>query len=176
MPLDLVSQPKRTSYAEIMLAVQARLVTVTGLPLVRVKLLASRAQMPYLQAEQMLFVRPGRWISPRLQRDGEGRVAARVYRYMNILVVDRTALDSVDDDEIILTSSTYGIIPLEELVLDALDQYWPEDSDGNVLTFEPMRMIAGQEEKKNASKPFWADAMHTFEIGHLPPYTNPLTT
>lgn len=174
MPL-LDAQPKRTSYAEILLAIKARLVSVTGLPAVRVKIITNRSHVPYLQAEQMLFVRPGRWISPRSQKDGEGRVVGRSYRYLNILVVDRVALDAVDEDEIRLTDTTYGLIPLADKVLDALDQFWPEDSSQNVLTYEPMRMIAGQEEKKS-EKPFWCDQLLTFEIGHLPPFTNPLTT
>ena len=174
MPL-LDAQPKRTSYAEILLAVKARLVAVTLLPAVRVKILTNRSQVPHLQAEQMLFLRPGRWISPRSQRDGEGRVAARVYRYMNLLVANRVALDTVDEDEIMLTSSTYGIIGLEELCQDALDQFWPEDSDQNVLTFEPMRHIAEQEERKT-SRPFWCDCLQTYEVGYLPPFSSPLST
>jgi len=88
-----------------------------------------------------------------------------------VLVVDRSSLDPVDEDTIHLTDSTYGIIPLEEVVLDVLDMCDLFDSSLNLLLFEPMRMMSGTEELP-LRKPFWADAILQFEVGFLENQTN----
>lgn len=169
----LDSQPKRTSIREILLAVKQRLVAKEVLPSGLIKILASRNTVPKIQAEQMLFLRPGGRITGRKQNDGEGRIAAKIYRRLEIVVVNRVSLDAVDEDEIFLTNATQGIFVPDEDCEEALDLFWPTDSDNNVLTFEPMRSLSASAVKKDF-KPGWGDEILLYEVGYLAPYTERL--
>lgn len=125
--------------------------------------------MPKAQAEQQVFLRPGAFIVDQGEVKGAGRVHTPLVRILEVLVDNRVSLDTATSDEIWLTDASRGYIPLEELILDAFQMFFPEDSNQDLLTAEPIRELAGDMSAKEIQKPGWGDDYLRFEVRYLPP-------
>lgn len=161
----LSHQPKRTSFGEILLAVKAEVIKRTGLPAARVIILA-RDQAPKAQAEQIIYLRPRRFTSIEPENTGGGRSNTRLTRQLDLILSSRMATDASTSDEDWLTHPTRGYYALEDAAVDALQEFFPTDGQGNALVFEPIRIMS---EDQTLKLGHWGQANATFEVGYMPP-------
>lgn len=151
MPTLTVS---RSSINDILAAVKAQLASYTGLDSGRIFEVARR-RVPHFGAERDILLRPGRADPMDPMIEGGGRVDARVRRRLETVIRTRLELDQPDRDRIWLTETenARGHFQFEELVIDALEMFFPADSDGNHLTTEGMRFQGiGEPDKDERSE------------------------
>src|SRR5690349_823893 len=127
----LSSQPKKTSFAEILRAIKAELVKQLEMPVTAVKLIGRRPEnVPKFTGNKDILIRPTRFDTWKVLEEAAGRVDFEVIRKVVIVPRLRMALDTVDKDEIWLTSDE-GMIAFEESIVDVLQEFMPTDTDGN---------------------------------------------
>jgi len=72
---------------------------------------------------------------------GAGRRARPVTRRLRIFVYTRSNLDQYTHDNIALLEAADNHEVLELQTIDALDEFYPKDSDDNLLTIEPLHPL-----------------------------------
>ena len=158
----------RSSFNDIIVAVRTRLIDVTGLPIDRVKITAKR-QWAHYQADQLLNLVP-QTITRNVQvADGSGRIMTQIERQLWVQCVNRLATDTIDDGTQWFIDETYGLITLEENVLDALTDWRPVDDSQNALTIEPVKFLAGVPPIQEIEMPGWGQETLAFNIIYAPP-------
>lgn len=125
------------SWSDIAAAVVEQLVTVTAIDPNLVRLVASdRYELAPIDAKYLVC----RYYGPSPFIDaGAGRRARPIQRRIRVYCYTRSQLDQFADDVIALTAVD-GHEALELQVMDALDEFWPSDDDGN-LTLEPLHPL-----------------------------------
>lgn len=163
----------RASISDIIQAVKARLMTATGFPAERV-FNAARERVPHFQGEQDLVLRPGSFRSRQEFNDGAGRVATVCVRTLGVIVRTRGMLDTGGQDDIWLmtpdlVSPETGYFELENAVIAALQDFLPEDGNGNTLLGEPMRLIGGSEPRRETGdkNTGWGAGRLDFELMYV---------
>lgn len=161
------SQPLRGPTRTILEAIKTNLVTlaVTGTNQIT---WAARDQTPAHQAEHLIILRPRGFTTARNPgADGEGRIVGKVKRILAVHLRVRQARDEPDRDTEWLLDETNGYLDFEDLVLDALDLFWPADAQGNDLLAEPMRVLDASDVAKDPRDSMWGDGTLYFEMQYM---------
>lgn len=154
----------RASIRDILTAIKAELVLREVLGEDAIHFVA-RDYVPHFVADKDLLLRPGRVTSSEPWNTGAGRAATALKRYLHCICRTRLALDESDRDEKWLQDEAFGHWILEESVLDALQDFLPEDADENVLLIEPMRVVDADAPDKDRKEPLlWGESTVTFEV------------
>ena len=160
----------RSSMRQIVPVCLARLVAVTGLPAERVNPWVGDAEAPHLQADQDLVLRLGGWSPDRGWFVGGGRSSLRLVERFEVQLRTRLALDPAGSAYVWLTDTTLGHLQLRNLVLDALVEFLPADTSGNVLVTDPLALVPAPKPRTDArgGQPVsWGSETLTFEVAYL---------
>lgn len=155
----------------IVRAIQAQLVEITGLDISCVNFVARSVALKTM-AEQIIWIKPAGFSNQEPIDTGAGRVDARVTRILEIMPWVRLALDpgAVFDESWLLSQAgvdaAMGYFELEDMVLDALYDFLPEDTDGNALLTQPMKFIGGGAPEKQDPATYWGDAILRFSVDY----------
>lgn len=131
-------------FADIMLAVKEQLGRVFNVEGELVRVVASdKYELYSLNAGNFgLYCRS---YGPEPDTDGgPGRQKRKLKRLVRVYLYYRSALDQVGDDVTALTGDG-AFHDLEDLLADCLDDFWPKDVYGKVLTVEPLHPVNSAE-------------------------------
>jgi hypothetical protein len=179
MPLS-PSQPVRTSFSAILLAIQAQIVLVTELDISAVKLIGRNpALIPALTSQQDILIRPSRFATLGVDNGPEeaaGRVDFRTTRNIYIFPRLQGSLDATGTDTAWLTgeNTDYNIFSLEETIIDGLLEFFPQDTNGNQLTDVGLKLTNGEEPEKLVAQQIaqnWGRSVLCFTARYMPPLT-----
>jgi hypothetical protein len=161
----------RTGIAMILLSIQQQLIDKAVVPQADIGIVCT-VDVPHFDADQDVLIYPQRFTSDQAQADHAGRIDTRVVRMVHIILRTRMELDESNRQVSILTTPSLGHFALEDAILDALQIFFPLDSNGNQLTYEPMRVYTGEPPKLELPKhPGWGNSILTFEVGEMMPLT-----
>lgn len=161
-------QPKRTRFSDVLLAIRDQIVNMAAVQANKVEIV-SRDSPVKTKAEKLVFLRPRRYTVGREEVDSAGRLVTAKIRQLDVIINSRAALDKPDSDQTWLTDTGgRGYFDFEEDVIDALQDFFPVDSDGNNLTMYPIRILAGSQPDIE-DEPGWGAASATFEVAYMPP-------
>lgn len=82
-----------------------------------------------------------------------GRYNTGVLRPLEVAIISQLGLDQPDRDDNALLHETDGLWVREDQVLDALQEFWPEDGNGNVLTVCPLWLLPSEAVPDDAKPP-----------------------
>jgi len=165
----IMPAPIATSLTAILAAVKTQLQTVTDLPVNLIRIVA-RGQTPRFQGDQDILLRPGDVSWDKGFDSGSGRVCAIIRRPLLVHIRTRFDVDMSDQDDSRLLDATYGHIPLEETVCNALLDFLPADDSSNLLTQEPMHPIDyPAEEKQEGQASAWIESRLAFQLTYQLP-------
>ena len=156
----------RTSFVNILTPIYASLVTNTGLATTAIKL-RSKRQWKFT-ADKILILVPQQLGRDAVVSDGSGRIMTALKRQLWVQCVCRLALDTIDDGTQFFTNTSYGLIPFEEQVLNALVEFQPINSAGTALTIEPIKFIGGVPPTQEVESVGWGQETLAFEITYAP--------
>jgi hypothetical protein len=157
----------RSNPQTILPVIRTQLVAVTGLPLVRVGLIA-RDPPPPMQADQEILLRLKRRGGNKDWLDGMGRIASLVESTLEVTVRNRVALDETNRDLQWLADEAYGIFALEDLVWDALHGFLPLDASDNWLVTEELKFLPDNGPLKDRKDPAaWGESTLAFSLHYL---------
>lgn len=168
----------RSSFVTIVQAVQTQLVNAGIVSSDQIHLISRQQHdIPHFVGDQDILIRPGRFRSIEGQAAVAGRVATVFNRVLEIFPRTRVVLDESDRDAIFLTDqgtadpvnspAGLGIFALEEAIVNSLHIFLPVDSNGNALTWEPMRIITGEAPEKQRDDPLWGYSSLDFEVVYM---------
>ncbi len=130
-------------FADIVTSIKTKVVTVMGLDPSQFRIVANDRYDLYSPTVGD-FVVLLRCYGPEPDTDaGVGRRARLKKRLLRFYLYYRNSLDQAGDDTTALTA-TNGVFDLEDLLVDALDDWFP-DSNGTILTVEPLHPINSAE-------------------------------
>ncbi|MDE2105775.1 MAG: hypothetical protein KGL39_51600 [Patescibacteria group bacterium] len=133
--------PIRASLKDILLLIQTQVVAITGLDISRVIITAkSPDQVLHAGATEDILLRVMGERPDTNQIDGAGRIVNNRLRTVQVVVRTKVALDPTGQDQVHLTDPTLGHFVLEDSVVDALEEFFPLDINGNLLTAVPVRI------------------------------------
>lgn len=158
-------QPIRCSLRGILTSIKAQLMDWLEIPAERV-LVSVRKKIPHFQADQDVVIRPRGFRIEKQITDEVGRWETTLRRRVDFVCRTRLGFDEDDRDESWLTDASYGHIALEELVVDAMQEFFPTDSAGNHLTREPMLLTDGLDFEKEAddAEAEWGQSTVSFDV------------
>lgn len=159
----------RSSFVDILAPIYTSLVVNTGLPTTAIKF-RSKRQWKF-QADRQLILIPQSIGRDAVVSDGSGRIMTALRRQLWVQLVNRLALDTIDDGTQFFQNATYGMIPFEEHVLNALVEFQPVNSSGTALTIEPMKFMGGVPPTQEVESVGWGQETLAFEICYAPPLT-----
>lgn len=134
----MAATAQSASFSAIAAAVVEQLAAVTEIDPAYVHLVASDRYRITCLEPRFLYLR---YFGLQPDTDaGAGRRARPVYRRFRVYIYTRNSLDRSTDDTVALTAED-GHEALELLTLDALDEHFPKDEDGNLLTIEPLHPL-----------------------------------
>lgn len=169
----MAADAQSARFSEILTAIAKQLATVTNLHPSHIKIAASdKYTLPNLD-DTWLVVRPY-GLEPDTDA-GVGRRARRSTRRVRVYIHTRCNLDSYGDDTIALTD-TDRHFDLEETVADALDEFWPTNSDDEPLSIEPCHPLdssSGPPERKPEDEVGVVQSHADFQVVYVPPKSNP---
>lgn len=145
---------KRAKFVDILNATKAHLVKTLGIAGHRIKL-SARDSLPPFSGSQDLILRPRNPTPAPEWESGAGRVATVFQRPLGVIIRTRLSTDTSDDDSQWLTNTSLGHFQMEEKVVDALQMWFPEDSRGNHLVIQPLRMIPSPPVEKDQPETGW---------------------
>lgn len=163
----------RSSFVTVLNAVAAQLALEVSLsdeltlPAARVRFVAKRRdnQLPPLDGDRDVLLRD-RGFS--VVGGIEDRHDHRIFRRLGVLLRTRNELGEGDSDDAWAKHATLGNIVWEEAVLNALQNFLPEDDDLNTLLFEPMKLEPG--EGRVAEGDGWGGVEVVFRVGITLPH------
>lgn len=157
----------RSKLEAILDAVQAQLASVTGIDTSHIRRLARhQRKLPAPldgQRELLLRIR-GFWAERVKHRD---RHDCRIARKLSVIVRCRTELDEQGGDEVLIGADTdddKGLDVTENSVIDALQNFYPEDEDGNHLTYESLSIMDGTDYDVVDGHPGWGQVELLFAV------------
>ncbi len=160
---------RRASINEILPLIRQQLIDKAVIGKDRCYIVA-RDVVPHHQADQDILIRPRGFVVEGASRDPGGRVTCRIARHVAIICRTRLALDEPDRDPQWLTNATLGHFALEERVPDALEEFFPTDPAGNILTTECIRMLSGDDPRTWKESPpagesqEWGTSVLVYEV------------
>lgn len=154
--MSISNTPRQSSpFAPVAAAVRNQIAWSLGINPQYVRVVASDSYTVTETEDLFVYVRV---YNPEPATDaGAGRLGRPVKRRFRCYVYTRTGSDSYGGDEFALMGQpsddpvpTPAQFLAEELVLNALDDFWPEDGDGNGVTIEPIHPLpqGGPPERK----------------------------
>jgi hypothetical protein len=140
--------------ADIVPIITAQLVVKTGVPTHSVKVVARGSDyVAKFQGDRDLLLRFSGAQPQAGFTHGAGRVATILDRVLQVTCRVRLNTDPSDDDTRIWVDPTWGLLVLEEAVIDALWGFWPTDTSQNVLTPCVLEWVPSQEAAKQLVPP-----------------------
>lgn len=126
-----MANPQAFPASEILEVIRLRVVEATELDDHYVRLTAND-QYSVTNEETLIAIRP---LGPTPVTDaGGGRYSRPVSRTIRIYIHKRSSLDYTGDDRILVPA----LCDLEDTLLNYLDDWWPVNSDDEILTIEPL--------------------------------------
>lgn len=174
MPVEV---PKRCSFAEILLAIEARLVAFQVLPASRVFIVArSTSVMPNPVGPSDITLRPRGFIVDQDMAIAGGRYTTKLTRVVDVIIRLRSELDKAGSDKLFLTkdagqAEAVNYFALEEKAISALQiDADLKDVEGNVLVCCPIRIVDGTTPDKNqmVQNPGWGNSAFGVSCEYLP--------
>lgn len=158
MPTAAVLRGKLES---ILPLVQARVASYTGLAQDRVLPIARPTKtVPHLVGDQDVLLR-FRGFKTDGAQNNRGRHNRRCHHRLEVTVRTRFEMDTVDKETRWLTDAAKGNVVAWEAVADALEDFYPTDSAGNVLTDTGLALMEGLETVAEVdvkgAKSFWGE-------------------
>jgi len=102
---------------------------------------------------------------PGKENDGGGRLNTWIRRRLRMQIRTSLLLDEAEKDETRLLTDATGHYAIEDAVLNCLQDFLPEDTDGNWLLNEPMRLNpSGDAEQEAPNDSAWTQSVLEFEI------------
>src|SRR5262245_40060411 len=117
----------RAKFADILLLLKAQLVTSTGIGSEQVRVVA-RDDVPPFTGSQHLLLRPRSPVPQTEETWSAGRVVPLVRRSVACILRTPLYVDQSDMDYHWLTDTSLGHLQMEEKIVDALVEYFPEDA------------------------------------------------
>lgn len=128
---------RRATCREILLAIHERIFASCKIPRERIVITAADAEdVEHVNAEQDVLLR-AMGESPEAGIEGGGRYVNRRKRTLEVVLRTRLWVDEAHTDTKRLTDASLGHWALEDLVVDALEHWFPLDSAGDALS-EPV--------------------------------------
>lgn len=153
------------SLVPILEAIQAQIVTVTGLSAEKVSLSAKEIQ-PRFKGDQDVYIRLMDSTPDMGFEHGSGRTCIIVRRPLVVTLRTRYQVDPSDIQNAWFLDPNYGHIAKEECLFNGLVNWIPLDSSGNWLTSEPLHPMPTPPEvmmEKPKGKG-WGESHMTFEL------------
>lgn len=167
-----MAEPIPAAWADVVLAVQSRLVAVLGWDGSRIGVVAEGAEdVPRLVGESDLLLISG-GEQPREGFDGGGRYQDLRNRTLTVAPRTRCELDEPDRDLYRLTVASTGLLRLEDQIADALEGWTPQDADGNDIAL-PLVLGTLDRARRLRRNPTWAAGGVEFKTGYQRKYTLP---
>jgi hypothetical protein len=157
-----------SSAATIVPVVKAMIVAATGIDSSSVKVCRRKKIPPFGGGPDILL----RLSSPRPLPEwfsGSGRYAHVIYRVLEVVPRVRLQVDMSDRDDTWLLDSTKGLIPLEDVIVNALQGQFPVDGNGNHLTIQGMILVEGERPEDNGPDPAWGQSTIPFGLFYEQP-------
>lgn len=158
-----------TSLADVLLAIQARLVDWLGWDEARV-LIDARTDADHDRAAPTLaeqYVRLA--VKARTPDDasveGRGRVYPLARAMLSCTLRTRVLTDKATADRAALTADGRGHLRAEELIWDALTNFYPTDAEGNWLVAEPLKPRQGASPLRPPKE--WTQSVLDFQVSYL---------
>ncbi len=150
----------------LMLAVQAQVISVTGFPYERVVIDAREPgeadEIPG-QAEQVIFLRVGNGRIDFNSVANQGRLCTKETLTISARLWTRLNTDEHNRDDLRITDPSVGHLRVRHAIYDALIDFGPEDSQGNILYSEVMKPVDSTEpRRKKAPTKGWARSVLDF--------------
>lgn len=141
MAKDSQAHPLR----QILLAIRNRISEVLELDPQFVRIVSSD-NYTVCADQRFVYIRP---FGPKPVTDhGGGRRTRPIHRSIRVYLYTRNSLDQTGFDTVALTDDTnYSHFVGEDLLIDALDEYWPTLDEQTVLTIEPIHFESTSEGK-----------------------------
>lgn len=160
----------RGSFRTILARIRTQVVEWCGIPEERV-LVAARGKVPWFQADQDIVLRPRGFRVDKSWTDQAGRHATVLHRKLEVRIRTRLQTDEPNSDSLWLLDEANGHVALEELVIDALQEFLPIDdpeTTKNALTLNPILLLDGDDPDREAGKPTdWGESRLTFEVSYI---------
>ena len=135
--------PQSARYSDILLAVKNRVVEVFDVDPSLVRIVANdRYRVHQVDSGSLQIYLRSYGPEPDVDHGG-GRRSRPKKRLLRVYLYYRNSLDQAGEDETALTAED-GLFDKEDLLLDALDDYWPQ-SDDVPLTIEPLHPLNSAE-------------------------------
>ena len=155
----------RAKLSQILPVIQRRLRTRLDWPAERVLLsLRDDGSHPH---EQYLRLWPRSHVCHQIFRHGAGRIDTRVTRRVAVKLWTRLALDETNDDQQWLTNATLGHCDLEHTIFDALENFSPENSDGDWLVYMPLKLYPASEPAKEDEEAEWGCTVQEYDVCYV---------
>ena len=158
----MANQALRSSLRTVLASIRTQLATVTGLAESRIRLVSrDPRRVPQFDGDQDILLRIGGFRADPAHRD---RHDCRIMRQLHIIARTRLDLDEADADDLWLTKDVGGSIVLEELIIDAMQNYFPESEDG-AYVFQAIRVIQGEVPQKGGQQNDWGEVELLYQLG-----------
>lgn len=156
---------------DILLALRTQLMTTTGLPVERCRIVATWPppdQQPV--GDQDLNIRPLGFIVPPLEGpNGAGRLETILHRQVGVMVRTRLSVDYEETADAWLTDGTLGHLALEEMVFDSLQNFLPVNTNQDILTACPIQLVSGEPPDKKEEDLGHGREIILFDVPYMPP-------
>ncbi len=160
-----MAQPIRSNVADIITAAKAKLIADEVASEDQIwTVRRRRGKQPSFIADVQLQLSVSGFI-PGRENDGGGRLNTWIRRRLRVLIRTSLLLDEAERDDTRLLDADFGHYALEDAVMNSLHDFAPEDTDGNWLLNEPMRLNpSGDAEQEAANDSAWTQSVLEFEI------------
>lgn len=160
-----------TTFIDVLESIQSRLVGNVIADIGRVILCARRKNIPHLDGDADILLRPKGMMAVDTVRIGTGRNYMMIRRMLEVIPRTRAAgLDQAGKDRVWLTKEAVGHIAFEDLIVNWLEQYQDEnlfDSDGGPAMFLPMRLIDSTDPDRDLDPDNkWGSSILRFEVSY----------
>lgn len=173
----MAASPQTAYFSDILIAIRDRISVALDLDPSRVKLAANdRYQVNDLD-QVTVYVRP--YAAPLFANAGAGRRAMPTRRMVRVYYYVRNSSDLPGDDTIGITDPTYGLLQVEEKLLDYLVLWYPQtNTEARLnLTIEPLHPLdpsGGPPERELENDIGMLRGSLLFEVCYLPKLDNVL--
>lgn len=170
-----MSQVKRSGFTPILNAIVTQLTSyfdtlgvggAAGLALVSNQIKVITRGVPSIQSQEEVLLIPGSVQYPPEWQDPAGRVSTVAYRTLEVMCRVKRIVDGADTDIQWLTDTPIGLYALEEGVIDALQCFFPTDTGGNALTYQPLHLIPSTKPERHGipSDPAYGFSLLSFAV------------
>ena len=147
----------------ILRSVQANLVTV-GICTPSQSIITLSLEPPPTAGTFLCFITPTDFGSVVIQNDGAGRWASGMRGAFRVHVVTENMQDIAYQDAQFITNATLGIMWKVNQVINAMQDYFPLDGSGAILTEEPIRLTQIGSPRRYGQAYNWGGVPLNFEV------------